>query len=91
MPHSPRSISFLDPDTVCFAYPPADYTIFSLATLTTTEVSTPLPATSSVTGAFGGLTGYMTLGLGAKPKPAVVSLSGPEALIVKDSRLILRP
>ncbi|KAG6862806.1 hypothetical protein C0995_008382 [Termitomyces sp. Mi166 len=36
-------------------------------------------------GALSGLTGYMTLGLGAKPKPASVRISEKEALISKDS------
>jgi hypothetical protein len=55
--------------------------------LTTTEVATPLQATTSMTGvvAFAGLAGYMTLGLGAKPKTQVLRLSDTEALIAKDS------
>jgi hypothetical protein len=40
-------------------------------------------------GALTGLTGYMTLGLGAKPKPGVIRLNDDEALIIKDSESIL--
>ncbi|KAG6916169.1 hypothetical protein DXG01_008142 [Tephrocybe rancida] len=89
LPHSARIISFLDHDTVCFAYSPTDYAMFSISTMTAVEISTPLPITTSASataiGAFSGLTGYMTLGLGAKPKPASVRISEQEALIAKDS------
>ncbi|KAG1762919.1 vacuolar sorting protein 39 domain 1-domain-containing protein [Suillus placidus] len=49
------------------------------------DVTTPIPANISI-GAFSGLTGYMTLGLGAKTKHGLVRLSDTEALIVKDSQ-----
>ena len=51
------------------------------------DISTPLPvATSTTMGALTGLTGYMTLGLGAKAlKPPVVTINESEALIAKDS------
>ncbi|GLB44890.1 putative rab guanyl-nucleotide exchange factor [Lyophyllum shimeji] len=89
LPHSARVISFLDHDTACFAYSPTDYAMFSIPNMTATDISTPLPvATSaggSAMGALTGLTGYMTLGLGAKAKPACVRISETEALIAKDS------
>lgn len=87
LPHSPRAIAFLSHDTVCFAYSPTDYVMFSLESLTVTDITTPLPISSSVAGmgAFTGLTGYMTLGLGAKPKPGVIRISETEILITKDS------
>ncbi|KAF9468180.1 vacuolar sorting protein 39 domain 1-domain-containing protein [Collybia nuda] len=87
LPHSARSISFLNEDAVCFAYSPTDYSMFSTSTMTATEISTPLPITTSATamGALSGLTGYMTLGLGAKAKPAVVRISDSEVLIAKDN------
>jgi hypothetical protein len=56
--------------------------------MSATEISTPLPVTTSTTamGALTGLTGYMTLGLGAKAlKPAVVTVNESETLIAKDS------
>lgn len=67
-----------------------EYAIFSLQSLSTTEVSTPLPVTSSVAGmgAFTGLTGYMTLGLGAKQKPGAVQVNDSEVLITKDSKYL---
>lgn len=87
LPHSPRAISFLNHDVVCFAYPSPDYALFSISTMSATDISTPLPMTTSATmGALTGLTGYMTLGLGAKPlKPPVVTLNESEILITKDS------
>jgi Vam6/Vps39-like protein vacuolar protein sorting-associated protein 39 len=56
--------------------------------MSATDISTPLPVTASTTamGALSGLTGYMTLGLGAKPlKPPVVTVNETETLISKDS------
>ncbi|KAJ7284535.1 hypothetical protein C8J57DRAFT_1669706 [Mycena rebaudengoi] len=91
LPHSARIISFLDKDTACFAYSPTEHAVFSIPTMTATDVSIPLPlaATGTGIGAFSGLgsglTGYMTLGLGAKPKPAVVHISESEALMLKDN------
>jgi tetratricopeptide (TPR) repeat protein len=85
LPHSPRVVVFLDSDNVCFAYSPTEYALFSISKLTTLEVTTPIPSNTSM-GAFSGLTGYMTLGLGAKAKPGLVRLSDTEALIVKDNQ-----
>jgi Vam6/Vps39-like protein vacuolar protein sorting-associated protein 39 len=48
---------------------------------------TPVVASVPVMGAFSGLTGYMTLGLGAKPKLGVVNIGGTEVLITKDSEI----
>lgn len=80
-------MAFFDHYTICLAYSPTDYTVFSVDKLTTTDVTTPVQATTSMAGmgAFTGLTGYMTLGLGAKPKPEVQRLSEQEVLIAKDS------
>ncbi|KAJ6570100.1 hypothetical protein DFH09DRAFT_1465283 [Mycena vulgaris] len=92
LPHSPRVISFLDKDTVCFGYPLTEHAIFSIPTMSTTDVFIPLPVTAAGTGmgAFSGLGGYglggyMTLGLGHKPKPAALQISESEALILKDN------
>jgi len=84
LPHSARVITFLNADTACFAYSPTEYAIFSISTMSAVDVVTPLPVTSSK-GTLTGLTGYMTLGLGAKVKPAVVQARDSEALITKDS------
>ncbi|KAG6884985.1 hypothetical protein C0993_006817 [Termitomyces sp. T159_Od127] len=89
LPHSARIVSFLDYDNVCFAYSPTEYAMFTISTMTAVDISTPLPITSSSStgamGAFSGLTGYMTLGLGAKPKPASIRINEKEVLISKDS------
>ncbi|KAF9266470.1 hypothetical protein L218DRAFT_956243 [Marasmius fiardii PR-910] len=91
LPHSPRVISFIDDDHACFAYPANEYAIFSFDKLTTTEVTMPLPAAGapSTMGALTGLTGYMTLGLGAKAKPGVVHLNGNDTLILRDNEGIM--
>ncbi|RXW25536.1 hypothetical protein EST38_g333 [Candolleomyces aberdarensis] len=56
--------------------------------MTAVEISTPLPTTASVgaMGAFSGLTGYMTLGLMAKPKPMAAQTGESEVLITKDTQ-----
>ncbi|KIM35275.1 hypothetical protein M413DRAFT_449849 [Hebeloma cylindrosporum] len=88
LPHSARSIVFLDKDTACFAYSPTEYAIFSIPTMTAVDIVTPLPVTSSGTAmnALTGLTGYMTLGLGAKAKPGVIRVTDSELLIAKDGQ-----
>ncbi|KAL0577985.1 Vacuolar morphogenesis protein 6 [Marasmius crinis-equi] len=91
LPHSPRVISFIDNDHACFAYPANEYAIFSFDKLTATEVTMPLPAAGgpSSMGTFTGLTGYMTLGLGAKAKPGVVHFSDNDTLILRDNEGII--
>src|ERR1700722_8757818 len=88
LPHSARAIAFYNHETACFAYSRTDYALFSIPNLTATEITTPATVTSSVSGmgALTGLTGYMTLGLGSKPKPGVVTISDSEVLITKDSQ-----
>ncbi|KAF8183420.1 hypothetical protein BJ912DRAFT_906001 [Pholiota molesta] len=88
LPHSARSIIFLDKDTACFAYSPTEYAIHFIPTMTAVDIVTPLPAagSGSAMNALTGLTGYMTLGLGAKAKPAAARLGGAEVLIAKDGQ-----
>ncbi|KAG0694684.1 vacuolar sorting protein 39 domain 1-domain-containing protein [Suillus ampliporus] len=86
LPHSPRVVVFLDSDNVCFAYSPTEYALFSISKLTTLDITTPISASASSMGAFSGITGYMTLGLGSRAKPGLVRLSDTEALIVKDNQ-----
>lgn len=93
LPHSPRAMSFVNREVICFGYSPTEYASFSLNTLATTELTAPVSPTTSGTGisnismgAFSGLSGYMTLGLGAKAKPCVVSVNESEALVAKDSK-----
>lgn len=56
--------------------------------MSVTDVTLPLPAATSGgmgIGAFSGLTGYMSLGLGAKAKPTIAPVGEGEVLIGKDS------
>ncbi|CDO70890.1 hypothetical protein BN946_scf184804.g22 [Trametes cinnabarina] len=83
---------FVNGETICWGHTPTDYAVTSLTNSTTVDVTTPVPtATSSGSvgtmgmGALSGLGSYMTLGLGAKAKPCVVSLNENEALIAKDN------
>lgn len=93
LPHSPRNLAFLTSEIVCFGYAP-DHALFSLKTLSTTEVTTPIASVTSSTsiggmgmGALSGLGGYMTLGLGSKTvKPCVIRTKDDEVLIAKDSQ-----
>ena len=90
LPHSARVIVFLNQDTACFAYSPTEYAIFSIPTMSAVEIVTPLPLTGSGTAmnALTGLTGYMTLGRGAKLKPTVVQVADSEVLLGKDSEYV---
>ena len=64
--------------------------MFSIPTMTAADIVIPLPTTGSSTtmNAITGLTGYMTLGLGAKAKPAVVQTAESELLMAKDGTFI---
>ncbi|THV01026.1 hypothetical protein K435DRAFT_718392 [Dendrothele bispora CBS 962.96] len=87
LPHSPRVITFMDNVNACFAYSATEHAVFSLNSMSATDVTIPLPTTGPATtaaSAFTGLAGYMTLGLGAKAKPAVARINETETLIVKD-------
>ncbi|KAI0635691.1 hypothetical protein C8Q77DRAFT_1277165 [Trametes polyzona] len=90
--HSPRAMVFVSSEVLCWGHTPTDYSLTSLRTSTTVDVTTPIPTASSSgsigtmgMGALSGLGGYMTLGLGAKAKPCVVGLNDDEALIAKDN------
>lgn len=83
-------MTFLNNDTICFAYSLTEHALFSISTLVATDLVFPASTTVTATamGAFTGLTGYMSLGLGAKSKPCVVTLNDSEALVAKDSERI---
>ncbi|GBE87785.1 Vacuolar morphogenesis protein [Sparassis crispa] len=92
LPHSPRSMTFLNNNVICFGYMPTDFAVFSIKTFSTIEFTAPLsPTTSGVgistkgMGALSGLGGYMTLGLGAKARPCLINISDNEALVAKDN------
>jgi len=56
------------------------------------DVILPLPSSTSTgmgKGTFSGLTGYMSLSLGAKTRPTIAPTSASEVLIVKDSTYLL--
>ncbi|KAF8333851.1 hypothetical protein F5887DRAFT_991627 [Amanita rubescens] len=89
LPHSPRAVTFLDHDTACFAYSATEHAIFQLSTMTATEITFPQPtvtASSSARGALTGLSGYMSLGFGAKAKACVVAVDEQETLVVRDNQ-----
>ena len=77
---------FLNDDAACFAYSPTEFALFSLTTMTATDISLPLPISTSggAMNALSGLTGYMTLGLGAKAKPAIAQVAPSKVLLAKD-------
>ncbi|KAJ7880982.1 hypothetical protein B0H14DRAFT_3763074 [Mycena olivaceomarginata] len=76
LPHSPRIISFLDKDT-------GPQTFLSQFPVAATGVAGMAGMGSAFTGL--GLGGYMTLGLGAKPKSGAIQISDTETLILKDN------
>lgn len=81
---------FFDHSTICLAYAPG-YAVFTVDTMIAVDVATPTQPVATMTGmsAFSGLSGYMTLGLGSKPKPTALRLSDKEVMIVKESKLCL--
>jgi hypothetical protein len=94
LPHSARTIAFLDHEVVCLAYE-AGHVLFSLATMSTIEIASASATNKSGAGignvgmgAFAGLGGYMSLGLGAKLRPCVTNVGDAEVLIAKDSMCI---
>jgi hypothetical protein len=72
-------------DTIAFAYSLTEHAIFSLKTMTPVDITLPSATTTTGMGAFSGLTGYMTLGLGTKAKPSLLTIKESEVLVVKDS------
>ena len=72
-------------DTIAFAYSLTEHAIFSLKTKTSADIALPTTTTTTGMGAFSGLTGYMTLGLGAKAKPSLLTTKESEVLIARDS------
>ena len=97
LPHSARTIAFLDSEVVCLAFE-ADYVLFSLDSMSTIEIysapttSKPAAGIGNVgMGAFtglGGLGGYMTLGLGSKLRPCATNVGDANVLIAKDSAYV---
>ncbi len=82
----------MDGETLCWGHTPTDYCVTALKTSITVDVTTPIATVTSGSsistmgiGAFSGLGGYMTLGLGVKAKPNVSNVNDNEALIAKDS------
>jgi len=91
LPHSARTIAFLNSEVVCLAYE-ADHVLFSLDTMSTIEIASAPTTTKSVAGignvgmgALSGLGGYMTLGLGSKLRPCVTNVGDAQVLVAKDS------
>jgi len=91
LPHSARTIAFLDSEVVCLAYE-ADHVLFSLDSMSIIEICSAPTTIKSGAGignvgmsALSGLGGYMTLGLGSKLRPCVTNVGDENALIAKDS------
>lgn len=90
LPHSPRTMVFVNSDQISLGYSPTDYVLYSLKSRTTTEIATPVQAataSSSIGGmgmtALTGLGGY--IGLGAKAKPSALKISDNECFIAKEN------
>ncbi|KAG8910095.1 Vacuolar morphogenesis protein 6, partial [Tulasnella sp. 408] len=94
LPHSPRSVVFSTSTTLVLSYTHTDHVLLKLPMMSTTEIALPAPPPASGStgisamgmGAFSGLGGYMTLGLGAKAKPAVYKVNDDgEFVVLKDA------
>lgn len=80
LPHSPRSIVFVTPSILVLSYTATEHVLLKLPVMSVTELALPAPPPASTSagmakGALSGLSGYMTLGLGAKAKPAVFKVN----------------
>jgi hypothetical protein len=78
-------MTFINDETIAFAYSLTEHAIFSLKTKAPVDITLPTATTTTGMSAFSGLTGYMTLGLGAKSKPSLLTTKESEVLIAKDS------
>lgn len=88
LPHSARTIAFVNSHVVSLSYDLTTHVLFSLDTLSVTELALPpVPSTSGAgMGYLGkGLGGYMTLGLGSKGRPCAVNVQDSEVFLTKDS------
>jgi Vam6/Vps39-like protein vacuolar protein sorting-associated protein 39 len=91
LPHSARTIAFLNSEVVCLAYE-ADHVLYSLDSMSIIEIYSAPTASKAGAGignvgmsALTGLGGYMTLGLGSKLRPCVTNVGDENVLIAKDS------
>ncbi|KAG9004579.1 Vacuolar morphogenesis protein 6 [Tulasnella sp. JGI-2019a] len=94
LPHSPRSIVFATPAVLVLSYTAADHVLLKLPMMSVTELALPAPpplGTAGLSamskGALSGLSGYMTLGLGAKAKPAVFRVSDDGEFAVRKDNM----
>ncbi|KZT39975.1 hypothetical protein SISSUDRAFT_1113449 [Sistotremastrum suecicum HHB10207 ss-3] len=90
LPHSPRAVAFYDHKTVMMAYTATEHAVLSIAHMSVSDIVPQVSTSTTVAGigkgALGNLTGYMTLGLGAKAKPIAVTVSQNEVSIVKENQ-----
>lgn len=91
LPHSARTIAFVNSEVVCLAYG-ADHVLFSIDSMSMVEIFSAPTASKPGAGignvgmsALSGLGGYMTLGLGPKLRPCVTNVGDENVLIAKDS------
>lgn len=91
LPHSARTIAFLNSEVVCLAYG-GDHVLFSLDSMSMIEIYSAPTTSRSGAGignvgmsALSGLGGYMTLGLGSKLRPCVTNVGVENVLIAKDN------
>ena len=73
----------MNSETIVIAYMLTEHTMSSLRTMAPVKIALSSTTTATGMGAFSSLTGYMTLGLGAKSKPSLLTINESEVLIVK--------
>jgi hypothetical protein len=106
LPHSPRAVTFLTPDTLVLSYTHVDHVLFSIKKMSFSEILLPSTSTGPTGIAMGmgmGMGRGMSLGMGAlsglgaslglreKEKPSVMKIGEGEVAITKDSQCILLP
>ena len=63
-------MSFVNGETITFAYLLMEHAKSSLKTMTSVEIALSSTTTATEMGVFSSLSGYMTLGLGPKAEPS---------------------
>lgn len=90
-------MAFPTPQVVAMAYTQTEHALLYLETMSIADIVPPTAlhpsASTGLSGALGlpsnafsGFGGYMSLGLGATKKPAVIKVADGEFVIPKDSR-----
>lgn len=85
----------MTPQLLCMAYSTTEHVLFSLETMSASELTLPSASASAASaignmgmGALTGLGGYMSLAMGAKVKPVLLKMEDGVVLVPRDSQYL---